>query len=188
MYVIDDLDTVRPLPDLPQSSVGAPIPYVLADEHAVVVAFYVQSTPPGWDGASIQVVGRDTPDLPVAIVRFRGAYAHLFGPPNDEAFSGHPLEARGLHPYGAFEIERSSWIRALAEMNSVHPYHSSALFSGYRHFILAFHDSTFECVAEGYDVHVSQGSIASTVTLMATLLASAAQPNPGVQWTRCARH
>ena len=47
----------------------------------------------------------------------------MFGPPNDEAFSGHPLASRGLHPYGAFKIENSSWIRHLEKMNSVHPNH-----------------------------------------------------------------
>jgi hypothetical protein len=44
--------------------------------------------------------------------------AHTFGPSNDEAFSGHPLAARGLTPYGAFKIENSSWVRHLERMNS----------------------------------------------------------------------
>jgi hypothetical protein len=83
-------------------------------------------------------------------VTFNMAEAHMFGSPNDEAFDGHPLARRGLEPYGAFEIEHSSWIRQLEQMNSVHPHHSPELFEGLRHYVLSFHDTTFECVAEGF--------------------------------------
>jgi len=47
-------------------------------------------------------------------LRFQHPYVHHFGPPNDEAFDGHPLAARRLEPYGAFRIEGSSWIRSLS--------------------------------------------------------------------------
>ncbi len=43
-----------------------------------------------------------------AVISFRRHRAFTFGPPNDEAFSGHPLASRGLHPYGAFEMQHSS--------------------------------------------------------------------------------
>ena len=55
--------------------------------------------------------------------RFEHCYAHMFGPPNDEALRGHPLAGRGLRPYAAFEIRQSSWLRRLERMNSVHPRH-----------------------------------------------------------------
>ena len=71
--------------------------------------------------------------------------------PNDEAFDGHPLGRRGLMPYGAFEIKHSSWIRELERMNSVHPYHSAERFEEFRHYVLSVHDTTFECVANGFD-------------------------------------
>ena len=38
----------------------------------------------------------------MAVARFRFAWAHMFGFPNDEVFHSHPLAARGLGPYGAF--------------------------------------------------------------------------------------
>jgi hypothetical protein len=50
-------------------------------------------------------------DQPWAIVTF-DSYAHMFGPPNDEAFPGHPLAERGLTPYAFFVIQNSSWLRA----------------------------------------------------------------------------
>ena len=48
-------------------------------------------------------------------------------------------------------------------MNAVHPYHSPELFSSYRHFVLSFHDTTFECVAKDYSVDVSKGSVVDLV-------------------------
>jgi hypothetical protein len=37
--------------------------------------------------------------------------------PNDESLHGHPLFERGLNFYGAFQVESSSWIRALERIN-----------------------------------------------------------------------
>ena len=82
-----------------------------------------------------------------ALVRFEFVRAVMFGPPNDEAFSGHPLADRGLPPYGAFEVLESSWIRRLERINAVHPNHRPEHFADDRHFVLAFHDEVFECVA-----------------------------------------
>jgi hypothetical protein len=38
------------LENVPQSSVGAPLPLVLSDEHKILLAYIVQNTPPDWDG------------------------------------------------------------------------------------------------------------------------------------------
>jgi len=50
-------------------------------------------------------------------------------------------------------------MRRLERMNAVHPQHTSQLFARYRHFVFAFHDTTFECVAESFDVAVHTGSV-----------------------------
>jgi len=95
----------------------------------------------------------------------------MFGPPNDEAFGGHPLAHRGLGPYAVFEVRQSSWIRQLERMNSVHRQHEREWFlSNKKHFIFAFHDSTFECIAESFDVQVRQGSLLSALADMTKLL------------------
>ncbi len=132
MYRVDERDRVVELQGIPQSSVGAPIPLVFASEHRVVLAYYVQETPTDWDGSSARMVDPGDSDEPIAIIRFDRCRAHLFGPPNDEAFSGHPLAARGLTPYSAFEISDASWIRTLERMNAVHPNHSAELFLAFR--------------------------------------------------------
>ena len=152
MYSIDRKDKVVELNNIPQSSVGAPIPVVLADEHLTIVTYYIQE---------------DVDDEEAtAIVSFKRCLAFMFGPPNDEAFRGHPLSSRGLRPYSSFIIENSSWIRELEKMNSVHPYHSHKLFEDYRHFILSFHDSTFECIAEDYEYEILKGKISDAIDRM----------------------
>jgi hypothetical protein len=113
-------------------------------EHSLLLAYYLQDH---------EVAGEDR----CAVVSFKRAYVHMFGPPNDEAFSGHPLAARGLQPYSAYEIEHSSWVNELERMNSVHPYHRPECFASYKHYIFSFHDTTFECVAEGFTLSEHAG-------------------------------
>lgn len=160
MYSVDDRDRVVELQDVPQCETGAPLPLVLADDNHLLLGYLISKPDPNWDGTYVNVVGPTSEDRPVAIVRFDRPYAHMFGPPNDEAFGGHPLAARGLMPYGAFEVPDSSWIRALERMNSVHARHNREWFlEGKRHFIFVFHDSTFECVATNYVVERLRGSL-----------------------------
>jgi hypothetical protein len=170
MYEVDDRDRVVPLTDVPQSSVGAPIPIVLSDEFTTVVSYYVQETRRAPDGSDVRLVGPRSEDEMVALVRFGHCYATMFGPPNDEAFRGHPLADRGLRPYGSFVIEDSSWIRRLERMNSVHPYHKPERFWELKHYVLSFHDSTFECIAHGYSVEVHLGSTPGLLSRMDEML------------------
>lgn len=142
MYEVDDKDKVVKLSHVPEPEAGAPMPVVLAKEGTTVLAYY-----------------KSAPDYsdPIVVVRFSGCSTHMFGIPNDEAFSGHPLYERGLEYNGIFEIENSSWVRRLEQINSVHEHHNKKAFlEGLRHFIFAFHDSTFECVASGFDVQVEE--------------------------------
>lgn len=165
MYGVDDRDTVHPLADVPQSDTGAPCPALVSDEHRVLLAYLISEPDPNWDGSYARSVGPETVGA-AAIVDFIWPRAHFLGPPNDEAFSGHPLADRGLEPYGAFEIKQSSWIRRLERMNSVHPSHRPEIFDTLRHFIFSFHDSTFECVADGLGVKRIRGSIQSALQQM----------------------
>lgn len=170
MYQVDELDTVVELKTAPQSDVGAPLPLVIADDYRLILEYLVSDPDPNWDGTYVNMVSTDT-DGTVAMVRFRRPYAHFLGAPNDEAFAGHPLASRGLEPYGVFEIRHSSWIRQLERMNAVHPNHDRDRFmESRRHFVFAFHDTTFECVAEGFDVSAHQGSILSSIERVVALL------------------
>jgi hypothetical protein len=155
MYSVDSKDVVVPLKNAPQSSVGAPCPIVFATEHSVHLAYFIENEP---DWNTVREIDENTKES-VALVKFKNPHAHMFGPPNDEAFSGHPLASRGLRPYSVTEIQNSSWLRRLERMNAVHPYHKPERFSAYRHFVFAFHDSTFECIAEDFSVSIHRGSV-----------------------------
>jgi len=162
MYEVDDRDTVVELSDAPQPDVGAPLPHVIADDYRLRLAYLIREPDPAWDGSYVNVVGPNTDDRLVADVRFEQPYAHMFGPPNDEAFYGHPLAKRGLYPYGVFEVQHSSWLRRLERMNAVHQDRNRQRFlSSRRHFVFAFHDTTFECIAQEYAVELVRGSLRS---------------------------
>lgn len=133
MYAVDTGDFVVPYATLPRPEVGVPEPIVVSDEGTVAVAYRMG-------------------EAGVALARFQGYAAYLFGEPNDEAFAGHPLASRGLAPYGSYVVENSSWCRALERQNSVHPNHDPSRYAALRHFVIAFHDSTFECVSEPPEV------------------------------------
>jgi len=163
MYSVDEKDTVVQRNDLPQSSVGAPCPMVLSGEHLLHLAYYLEEREEGWGGSTIRIVDEHSQEELCALVHFKHAIAHMFGPPNDEAFNGHPLAQRGLKPYSVFEVNESSWIRKLKHMNSVHPYHRPERFDKYRHYVFAFHDSVFECVAESFELSIHRGSVSNII-------------------------
>ncbi len=172
MYEVDELDRVVGLDGIPQSDAGAPLPIVLADEHKVLVGYLTSARDSSWHGREPMSIGQRTPYRTVAIITF-DAYAHFLGPPNDEAFSGHPLHDRGLGYYGSYEVIDSSWIRKLERMNAVHQCHDSARFlKGKRHFIFTFHDSTFECVARDFRVEVVTGTLGYAVDRMCEILSN----------------
>jgi len=156
MYEVDENDRVVALEGIPPSSAGGPEPVIIADERRVILAYHVQSAEI-WDGKTVRIEDTEGKE-PIALVRLESR-AHMFGPPNDEAFSGHPLATRGLHPYGAFRIEGSSWIRKLERMNRVHRAHEPARFLTLQHLVFAFHDSTFECVCRQFDVRTERGIV-----------------------------
>jgi len=165
MYSVDSQDRVIELKDVPQSDVGAPQPLVLSDERVTLLAYAVQREPYPFDDRVL----READHLFVeeaALVELRSCRSFMFGGPNDEAFAGHPLADRGLSPYGAFEIENSSWIRQLEKMNSVHSQHQGGWLLTLKHFIFTFHDSTFECVASGLSWSAHSGSQESLFTEM----------------------
>ncbi len=154
MYAVGRHDRVVELADLPQSSVGAPTPVVVGDEGTVSVAYRLSTQESLRLGLS---------DTSICVVQFEGCIAQYSGSPDDKALHGHPLWKCGLEPYGAFEVQHSSWIRQLARRNRVHPRHRDELFEPLRHFVLTFHASLFECIALNYDVHHVEGDLAQAL-------------------------
>ena len=155
MYAVDSRDEVLSFEGVPGHSPGAPMPQILANDDSLLLAY--EMAPSGEE---------------YAIVRFIRPRAHYFGSPGDETMSGHPLAERGLRPYGVFEVRNSSWIRALEQMNRVHPDHNASRFAALRHFVFTFHDNTFECVANGAVLAAKFSNEVETVKTLPGLMAS----------------
>jgi len=171
MYSVDKKDTVVKISDAPRPDIGAPLPLVVADDYRLLLAYLLSEPDPNWDGTYINLVSSNSESMAVAVIRFRCPCAHMFGPPNDEAFSSHPLADRGLEPYAVFEVRQSSWLRQLERMNSVHSQHKRERFmENKKHFVFTFHDSTFECIAKGFDVQLCRGSMLSALAEMTKFL------------------
>lgn len=130
---------------------GAPEPFLVANESKVGLLFYAYED---------EYLNTATEYLPLLVIlKFSKCFRFSLGSPNDETLNGHPLYKHGLNSYGFFEVKGSPLIDDLEEINSVHPYHNKALYETARHFIITFHDSTFECVAESYQVTIKRAPV-----------------------------
>lgn len=145
MYEVDEQDSLFELRSVPLIEQGAPCPILFAEEHALVLSYWISDAPP-----------YHPTKAPIAIVRFNRPYWHQFGPPGKEAIESHPLSSRGLFPCAVFRVDGSSLVRRLARMDSVHPCLKPEIFDKLAHYIFTFHDSTFECVAEGFKSSIEQ--------------------------------
>ncbi len=93
-------------------------------------------------------------DAGVAVLHFPRCIKAQFGHPNDEALPGHPLAAHGLSYYDVFEGEESSWLDRVCKENRVAFPKVVQWGEGLRHFVVTFHDSTFECLAREVTVEL----------------------------------
>ena len=148
---------------------GAPLPHLLRNDYRCLLAFYVREHDPGWDGSYVTVKnpGGGTVQS-LALVEFVGCVSAKLGSPNDEVFAGHPLWGKGLDGYTAQEVRNSRWLAELEAVNRVHRGYDPARWRRRHHYVFWFHDTTFECVAESFQVELYQES-------MADLLARACQ-------------
>jgi hypothetical protein len=89
-----------------------------------------------------------------ALVEFERCAITKFGYPNDDAWGGIP-RTRELS-YGIFEVHNSNWIRELDALNR-HSFPNTPDDTSSRHFLLLFHDSSFECIADGIKLELVDG-------------------------------
>jgi hypothetical protein len=59
--------------------------------------------------------------------------------------------------YGIYEVKNSSWIARLSEQNKV-AFPDSRPSDGVKHFVITFHDSTFERLAAGMEAEAAERS------------------------------
>lgn len=144
-YPSDPKAKLFELEDFPQMEPGSPSPIVVRDEYVgTFVAYDIRS--------DLAAEGGE-----VCLVLFEGVTATYWGAPNEEALHGHPLYKNGLKWYAGFEVSNSPWVASLEKMNRVHSHHRPSMYASCRHFVITFHDSTFECVADGYKIERRPG-------------------------------
>ena len=89
---------------------------------------------------------------PVGTVVFRGCMASTFGPPGEE---GHALEGSGWEAYTPLRVVNSTWpARLFGEA------------AGLSHFVLPFHDRTFECLAHSFEASPVAGTMPEAVQVV----------------------
>ncbi len=142
--------------DFPVSwDVGAPCPVLVTNDHSVFLMFFVRRFDPKWDGTYVTVQDPSNANAqPMALVEFQRCVSTKFGDPNDEVLEGHPLYGKGLDSYTAQIVRNSKWLVELESINKVHSMYNPDRWRNLNHFVFWFHDNTFECVAEKYDVEV----------------------------------
>jgi hypothetical protein len=140
---------------------GAPLPHLLRNDHRCLLTFYVREPDPAWDGTSVTMKDPGSGQAEsLALVEFAGCVSARLGSPNDEVFGGHPLSGKGLDGYTAQEVLNSRWLAELEAINSVHRCYDPARWRRRHHYVLWFHDTTFECVAESFQVERYRESMA----------------------------
>ena len=126
-------DTPVLLDTVPMPAPASTEPFVIADEGGAILVYRISPSDLSRYAPFVQN------EEPFCVVRFDGAVFQSLGPPNDEELVQHVLHAKGLRPYGAYEVLASSLV--------VEWWPSIAPVIALRHFIFTFEDSSFECVA-----------------------------------------
>jgi hypothetical protein len=148
---------------------GAPLPHLLQSELRTFLAFYLDD--PSRDGTRGEGVDpTSTKPAPIGVIEWLSCMGAVLGGPNDEAYHGHRLWEQGLSSVGAYraaEVDGSAWVAELERSSRVHESHRPEAYTEYRHFILGFHDSTFECVAAGFRAFRADDSMPHVLAILA---------------------
>lgn len=136
---------------------GGSQPLLMADEASALISFYIDTYIP--DTSSFA-------EDKIATIKFVNYPKVLFGFPDIDRIGGHPYYSLGMRPYSAYELIDSDLITSLAKIDSHHNLFSKPKWEKYHHYLLLFHDSLFECVAENYEILPTSSSMAEAATKM----------------------
>jgi len=131
---------------------GAPVPVVVSNEYKLYLLYYYQKPTGDISTSDMPRERSNKEDRGVAVVTFKNFLIYKFGYPNAEVLQAHPYYTLGLEAYRLFEVMGSDWVQDIEQRNKVHPFHNPIRYKMYRHFLVAFEDSTFECVAAGMEI------------------------------------
>jgi hypothetical protein len=130
---------------------GAPMPHLIRNDYKCFLVFLAEE-----HYASLAESNgiKDEKGETLALVEFVGCTSAKLGSPGDEVFNGHPLSGKGIELYSAQEVVNSRWLAELENINRVHSNYVSARWKNLHHYLLWFHDTTFECIAESFKVQI----------------------------------
>ena len=78
---------------------------------------------------------------------FKNGYPNIDVSIVQEKFGENDIESSVL-----YQVTNSSWITEITIANRIHPDHKDELFENLIHFLIFFHDETFECIADSYEI------------------------------------
>ncbi len=171
MYRLTGNDTVTKEEAIPFPDVGAPMPHFMGNEERLLLSYCIGFV--GVDSFSpvkTPHVVNESSRSEVVIVEFRNPVSCFLVPISDETFDAHPLARRGLLPYGVYRIDNSSWKSQTIASTYFHPRPSPGVLDAASHYVFAFHDSVFECIADGYEIRIRTASQDGVLEEMLSLL------------------
>lgn len=168
LYTPNEDDKVQPEDGVPLPDPGAPLPFVVAREGRLLLAFYGEFEIDGGSPAPA-IINQARPGS-VVVVDFRRPLSYFSVPLSNETLDAHPFAFRGLTRYGAYRVDNSSWIRRLVSAQYVHRRARPEAFQNSKHFIFVFHDSVFECVADGLAHWVTEAAMETAQEQMLNLV------------------
>lgn len=136
--------------EMPSWCTGAPSPHLLQNDYQTAIIYILSNRESNPDLQTEDMQRTGGPPEWLGVIRFDGCNCSKMGTPNDEVFNGHRLWGKGFVPYQAMLVENSLWIKELEKINSVHRLYKPDRWRSLNHYILPFHDCTFECVARGF--------------------------------------
>lgn len=148
---------------------GYPDPHVFSNGRKTTLAYWVGTgVIKQWPIRGKKDIARTTVTSPksgkIALVDFVMSYEVRFGGGNDEVIEGQSLYGRGLEVNRAHEVANSKWLREVENMNRVHSNYEPEMWKQLRHYILLFHDQTFQCLAEGFQTELYEGTMNAAIT------------------------
>ncbi|MDO3644607.1 hypothetical protein [Mucilaginibacter sp. L3T2-6] len=148
------------LANVPQMDTGAPSPTIIANDNNLYVTYNKMTSRSCVTEENVQKKNK------ILVVKFNNCLQFSFGLPSDETISGHRYYGLGLASYAVYELLNSDLIDELKHIEAVHPYFNNEKYETYKHYIITFHEKTFECVAEGYELQEKDESLYSTSGLI----------------------
>jgi len=142
---------------VPEAAVSGAV--LLQSEYSAYLIFNAMKPVPGSD--RFEDAGR-------AICEFVGCTITKFGYPNDEAWFAIP-RTNGLS-YDVCEVTNSEWGQEITALNR-HGFPSTPDFSQ-RHFLILFHDSSFECLANEMRPELTTEPITAILARLSERIAS----------------